>query len=110
MSDRYDPPKALAPTLSHSVPSDLLNPISHLFAITSSLVLAHITIRLLAPSESPGSQLFMASELLSDYTGDDQLSETCAILIAQMGKLKRIGLGWEDKSLFLDFYKSKEHE
>lgn len=52
----------------------------------------------------------MASEILSDYIGDDPLSEACAILIAQMGKMKRIGMGWEDKSLFLDFYKSKEHE
>lgn len=109
-ADRYDPPKALAPTLSHSLPSNLLNPLSHLFSIATSLVLAQITIRLLAPSESPGSQLFMASEILSDYIGDDQLSEACAILIAQMGKMKRIGMGWEDKSLFLDFYKSKEHE
>ena len=42
--------------------------------------------------------------------GDDQLSEVCAALIAQLGKLKRIGMGWEDKRLFLDFYKSKEHD
>jgi hypothetical protein len=69
-----------------------------------------MTIKLLAPSESPGSQLFMASEILSDYRGDDPFAEACAILISQMGKLKRIGMGWEDKSLFLDFYKSKEQE
>ena len=109
-ADRYDPPKAIAPTLSQSLPFPLLNPLLHLFSISSSLVPAQMTIRLLAPSESPGSQLFLASEILPDHIGDDQLSEACAILIAQMGKLKRVGMGWEDKSLFLDFYKSKEHE
>ena len=108
-ADRYDPPTALTPTLSHSLPSNV-NPCSHLFSILSSLLPARITIKLLAPSESPGSQLFIASEILSDYMGDDQLSEVCAALIAQLGKLKRIGMGWEDKRLFLDFYKSKEHD
>ena len=69
-----------------------------------------MTVRLLAPSESPGSQLFMTHGILSDYTGDDPLSETCAVLISQMSKLKRTVLGWEDKTNFLDFYKSKEHD
>lgn len=66
-----------------------------------------MSIRLLAPSDSPGNHLFMASEILADYTGDDQLSETCASLIAQMGKLKRMGMGWEDKTRFFEFYKVK---
>jgi len=92
------------------MPSDVLNPISHLFSLGTSLAPAQVTIRLLAPSESPGSQLFLASEILSDYTGDDQLSETCAVLIAQMGKMKRTGMGWEDKSNFIGFYKSKKAE
>lgn len=104
---RYDPPTIVAPTLTHTIPSNIWNPLSHLFWINTSLSSAEISIRLLAPSESPGSQVFIASELLADYSGDDQLSETCATLIAQMGKLKRTGLGWEDKSNFLEFYRGK---
>ncbi len=49
----------------------------------------------------------MASEILAGYSGDDQLSETCASLISQMGKLKRMGMGWEDKTRFFEFYKGK---
>lgn len=67
-----------------------------------------LSIRLLPPSEGPSSPLFLASEILSNYDGDDQLSEACAILIAQLGKLKRTGMGWEDKHSFLQFYKSKK--
>lgn len=52
----------------------------------------------------------MASEILSDYSGDDQLSETCAILIAQMGKMKRTGLGWEDKSSLLELYRTTKND
>jgi hypothetical protein len=104
---RYDPPALLAPTLTHTIPSSTWNPLSHLFWLNTSLSAAEISIRLLAPSESPGSQIFIASEILADYSGDDQLSETCATLIAQMGKLKRTGLGWEDKSNFLEFYRGK---
>lgn len=68
---------------------------------------AEISIRQLAPSESPSSQLFISSDVLSNYSGNDQLSETCAVLIAQMAKLKRTGMGWEDKSNFLEFYRGK---
>jgi hypothetical protein len=106
-SVRYDPPTVLAPTLTHTIPSDTLNPLSHLFQLSTSLSAAEISIRQLAPSESPGSQLFVSSEILSDYSGDDQLSETCAVLISQMAKLKRTSMGWEAKSNFLDFYRGK---
>ncbi|KAJ3511923.1 hypothetical protein NLJ89_g3822 [Agrocybe chaxingu] len=107
MCVRYDPPTAVAPSLTYSVPAKTLGPLSHLFTLAASLSAPQITIRLLAPSESPGSQLFISSEILSDYAGEDALSETCASLIAQMGKLKRTGMGWEEKSNFLEFYRSK---
>ncbi|PPQ92351.1 hypothetical protein CVT25_008701 [Psilocybe cyanescens] len=107
VSIRYDPPTDLAPTLTHTIPSRILNPLLHIFSLGAALSFSQMSIRVLAPSESPSSQLFMAHEVLSDYTGEDQLSETCGHLIAQMGKLKRIGLGWEEKSNFLDFYKGK---
>jgi len=104
---RYDPPTVLSPTLSYSIPSNTFNPLSHVFSLGMSLSSAQMSIRLLKPSESPGSQLFISSEILSDYTGEDQLSETCAVLIGHLGKLKRTGMGWEEKSSFLDFYNGK---
>ncbi|KIM46284.1 hypothetical protein M413DRAFT_65627 [Hebeloma cylindrosporum] len=107
MSVRYDPPTLLTPTLTHAIPSDTLNPLAHLFLLSASISAAEISIRQLAPSESPSSQLFLSSDVLSNYSGDDQLSETCAVLIAQMAKLKRTGMGWEDKSNFLEFYRGK---
>ena len=106
-SCRYDPPTVLTPTLTHTIPSDILNPLAHLFVLSTSMSAAEISIRQLAPSESPSSQLFISSDILSSYSGDDQLSETCAVLIAQMAKLKRTGMGWEDKSNFLEFYRGK---
>lgn len=105
---RYDPPTILSPTLSYSIPSTTFNPLSHVFSLGMSLSSAQMSIRLLKPSESPGSQLFISSEILSEYTGEDQLSETCAVLISHLGKLKRTGMGWEEKGSFLEFYsKSK---
>lgn len=38
---------------------------------------------------------------------EDVLSEACAVLIAQIGKMKRTGMGWEDKVAFLDFYRGR---
>ncbi|KAF5322698.1 hypothetical protein D9619_000453 [Psilocybe cf. subviscida] len=107
MSARFDPPTPTSPTLTHPIPSLTINPFSHLFSICTSISPAELSIRLLAPSESPSSPLFVASEILADYAGEDQLSETCANLIAQMGKMKRTGMGWEDKCNFLQFYRGK---
>jgi hypothetical protein len=66
-----------------------------------------VSIRLLAPSDSPSSQLFVASEVITEFVGKDQLAEICAVLVAQIGKMKRTGMGWEDKMSFLDFYRDK---
>ena len=79
----------------------------HLFTLTTSFVPGTISIRLLTPSESPSSGSFLESEYSSGGV-DDVLSETCAALIAQVGKMKRVGMGWEDKAAFLDFYKGKK--
>lgn len=103
-SPRYDPPTVLSPTMTRSIPSTSFNPIAHLFTITTSISLPAISIRLLAPSDSPSNQLFVASEVITEFAGEDQLTEACAVLIAQIGKMKRTGMGWEDKASFLDFY------
>ncbi|GLB33708.1 hypothetical protein LshimejAT787_0105920 [Lyophyllum shimeji] len=109
MCVRYDPPTTMAPTLTLPIPSTSLNPLPHLFSLATSVSAPTISIRLLVPSESPSSQLFIVSEILTDFPDDDdQLAEVCATLIAQIGKMKRTGMGWEDKASFLDFYRGKQ--
>ena len=103
----YDPPTVWSPTLSHSIPSKL-NPLLHVFALASTFGPLTMSIRLLPPTESPGSPLFMASEVVSGDVGGDTLSAVCASLISQLGKLKKISLGWEDKVPFLRLYREKQ--
>ncbi|KAI0375735.1 hypothetical protein BV20DRAFT_932606 [Pilatotrama ljubarskyi] len=107
MCVRYDPPTAFAPTLSHSIPSNFMNPLPHVFCLASSLAPLTVSIRLLAPSEAPSSGSFLLSEFLTGGTYPDPLAESCAALMAQIGRVKRVGLGWEDKAAFLKLYKGK---
>ncbi|KAI0082591.1 hypothetical protein K474DRAFT_1585839 [Panus rudis PR-1116 ss-1] len=107
MCVRYDPPTSLSPTLSHSIPSSFLNPLPHIFKVTSSLVPLTLSIRLLAQSDSPSSGSFLLSDFLTGGQYDDPLSEICAALISQIGKFKRTGMAWEDKAAFLQFYIEK---
>ncbi|KAN0127465.1 hypothetical protein V8E53_014677 [Lactarius tabidus] len=104
---RYDPPTVLSPTLSHSIPS-ALNPLLHVFSLASTLGPLTMSIRLLSPAESPGSPLFMASEVVTGDVGEDTLSAVCASLISQLGKLKKMSLSWEDKVSFLRLYREKQ--
>ncbi|KAG8934231.1 hypothetical protein FRC01_004311 [Tulasnella sp. 417] len=109
MCVRYDPPTPAEPSLSHSIPtSPVPNPIPHLYTLLSSPTLSRtMSIRLLAPSDSPSSQGFIASDFLAPGS-KDQLGEACAQLIAQLGKFKRTTvLGWEEKTAFLEFYRQK---
>jgi hypothetical protein len=103
---RCDPPSISSPTLTHSIPS-AFNPLPHLFSLTTSFRPSTISIRLLAPSESPSSPLFMVSDVVTNYSREDLLSEVCAALIAGMGKMRRTGMTWEDKAAFLEVYRSK---
>ncbi|KAH8118389.1 hypothetical protein DFH11DRAFT_668282 [Phellopilus nigrolimitatus] len=110
MCSRIDPPTALLPTLSLPIPSShpSINPIPHILSISSSILPHALSIRLLAPSESPSSGTFLLNEVLSGSTfGEDVLSEVCATLISEIGRVKRTGMGWEDKAMFLDFYRGK---
>lgn len=101
---RYDPPTPYTPTLSHSIPFHYLNPLLHIFQVASCL--SHtISIRLLSPTDGPSTGTFMQSEYLAGVQTDDPLTEVCAALMAQVGKIKRTGMGWEDKVEFLEFYK-----
>jgi len=107
MCVRYDLPTAFTPTLTLPIPSSFLNPLPHIFSLTTSLSPLTLSIRLLTPAESPSSGSFLLSEFLTEEK-DDSLAEVCALLIAQLGKMKRLGLGWEDKAAFLDLYKAKK--
>jgi len=107
MCIRYDPPTALSPTLSLSIPSPL-NPLPHVFSLAKTLQPLSMSVRLLPPAESPSSPLFLASEVVSSDVGDDVLSAACSGLISQLGKLKRMNLSWEDKVLFLKLYRKKQ--
>ncbi|KAF7433159.1 hypothetical protein PC9H_005108 [Pleurotus ostreatus] len=108
MCVRYDPPTDFTPTLSCPIPSSF-NPLGHLFALTTSLTPLSISIRLLEPADSISSQLFMVSEVVPDAANEDVFVSSCAALIAQLGKMKRTGLGWEDKASFFEFYRARKY-
>lgn len=79
-----------------------------MFKLATTFVPLSLSIRLLAPSESPSSRAFLASEFtIPGGKNDDVLTEACAAIISQIGKMKRVGMGWEDKTAFLEFYKGK---
>ncbi|KAJ3811912.1 hypothetical protein F5876DRAFT_38565 [Lentinula aff. lateritia] len=108
MCVRYDPPTGHSPTVTYSIPSSSsLNPLSHVFALASSLTIPALTIRLLTQPESPSSPTFLINEIIGVSARDDLLTEACAVLISQLGKFKRMTMGWEDKMRFLEFYGSK---
>ncbi|KAF4574875.1 hypothetical protein EYR40_005387 [Pleurotus pulmonarius] len=108
MCVRYDPPTDFTPTLSRPISSSF-NPLGHLFALTTSFAPLSISIRLLEPADSISSQLFMVSEVVPDASKEDVFVSSCAALIAQLGKMKRTGLGWEDKASFFEFYQARKY-
>ncbi|KAA1466211.1 hypothetical protein DENSPDRAFT_830977 [Dentipellis sp. KUC8613] len=103
---RYDPPTALSPTATHSIPTRM-NPLSHLFTLASAFKPAPLSVRLLSASEGPSSPSFMASEVITGDVGEDVLAAVCEGLVLQLGKFKRLTMGWEDKASFLEFYRQK---
>ncbi|KAJ3910180.1 hypothetical protein F5879DRAFT_790181 [Lentinula edodes] len=108
MCVRYDPPTGHSPTVTYSIPSSSsFNPLSHVFTLASSLTIPALTIRLLTQSESPSSPTFLVNEIVGVSARDDLLTEASAVLISQLGKFKRMTMGWEDKVRFLEFYGSK---
>jgi hypothetical protein len=106
---RYDPPTALAPTPTYPIPASVLSPLPHAFALSRSLAPIQISVRLLPPSESPNTPGVVISEIIPPHRVGEPgaVEEACATLIAGLGKMKRVGAGWEDKVAFLEFYGSK---
>lgn len=111
---RYDPPTLYTPTLTCSIPSvSVFNPLAHMFHVSASLSLTlpqSLSIRLLYPAESPSSGDFLASEVLAGGGNKDDLTEACAVIIAQLGKMRMTGQAWEDKFAFLEFYRGKANK
>lgn len=68
-----------------------------------------MSVRLLPPSEGPSASTFLASDVLPvGAVTAPSVSEACSALVAQIGKIKRVAAGWEDKIAFLNFYGSKQ--
>ena len=111
MAARYDPPTLYAPSLTCSIPSpSAFHPLPHIFKVACSLspsLYQSLSLRLLTPAESPSSGSFLASDVLTEGGHNDELAAACAALIAQLGKMRITGQGWEDKIAFLEFYQGK---
>lgn len=110
----YDSPTLTTPSPTHSIPSQFgtfPNPVPHIFTLLFAPTFTQsLSVRMVAPSDSPSSGSFMASEVILDsgIAPADEISEACAVLMAQASKLKRVGMGFEDKIAFLEFYRKRK--
>lgn len=89
-----------------------LHPIPHIVALCHDLTFARsVQVRLLDPEESPTSSTYQGTTgvigevpPLSSQPCSDALAEQVATLISNMSRLRRTGLGWQDKEKFLQIY------
>lgn len=112
MTIKHDPPSKLAATSSVcSIPSSppALHPLPHLWSILCSLSFARgLQVRLLDPNESPTSASYKADASAGQPgRGEDALAEAVGGLLSSLSRLRRTGLGWEDKELFLEMYRRR---
>ncbi|PWN22879.1 hypothetical protein BCV69DRAFT_292289 [Microstroma glucosiphilum] len=110
MSIKHDAPTPVCSSSTLSIPTPL-NPLLHIWSLCSSLSFAKgLQVRLLDPSESPTSGSYLADASVgtkgagSSGGGEDALAEAVGGLISSLSRLKRTGLGWEDKEIFLEMY------
>ena len=114
-------PSATLPISSASSPT--YNPLSHLFrSVLCAVTPRTLTVKWLHPGCSPSSGDFLPSEILGLNAGstlvqnkglrnpvavqqDELLSQCLASVMLQLGRAKQIGMGWEDKVSFLEFWK-----
>ncbi|KAG8820393.1 hypothetical protein FRC17_010169, partial [Serendipita sp. 399] len=103
MCTRFDSPTHWQPSPTCSIPSSLPIPLPQplIHILTIPLEPSRLTIRLLPPSESPSTGTFLQSDILAAGGMKATLTEACAVLVSQLGKLKRTGQGWEEKTSFL---------
>lgn len=116
MYNSHSPPSASASSATSPLPLDYANLLS-LLATPSPLPSRTLHIRTLHPSHSPSSPSFLPSEILSaapggyDGVGKDGKGawrEAIAVTLAELGRVRRVrGMGWVEKSAFLDFYSKR---
>lgn len=106
---RVEPPTLLAPSLSLSIPAStpVTNIIRHIFSITCSFSSQTLSIRLLSPLESPSATTLSNDTASNHQSSKNMLMNVCADFISDIGRLKRTGMGWEEKTLFLKFHAGK---
>ncbi|KAG8218749.1 hypothetical protein J3R82DRAFT_4421, partial [Butyriboletus roseoflavus] len=73
MCIRHNLPTIFQPSPVHPIPSSAFNPLYHLFTTASSLSPQSMSVRMLPLSESPSSQLFVVSEVVSEPVIDTLL-------------------------------------
>lgn len=104
MSIRHEPPSCLTASTTLSVPNTVANPLRHVWALASSMSFAKgFQVRLLDPAESPTAAGYTADRTAGGAgNGEDALVEAVAALISALSRLRRTGLGWEDKEVFAE--------
>ena len=58
-------------------------------------------------SGSSSMQTKSVSRSASSAAQTDVLAQCLTLIMLQLGRAKQIGMGWEDKEAFLDFWKEK---
>lgn len=112
-SERHPSPTPWTPTATHSAPNTILNPLLHVATtLCQSLIPRTLTVRILHPHNAPSSGAFLPSETLdltTATTGEDRnvLGDCCAVLLRQLGRVKSVGMGWEEKDGFLTFLRER---
>ncbi|KDN52330.1 hypothetical protein K437DRAFT_243794 [Tilletiaria anomala UBC 951] len=108
ISIKHTPPSTQSPSSVLSVPGQRFNPLTHVWSLCASLNFSRsLQVRVLNPEESPSSEAFVADALVATTSAADPISELCGNLISQLSRLKRTGLGWEDKESFLALYRER---
>lgn len=97
LSFKYEIPSAISPSVAQPIPSSVLNPLPHLFAICTSPVFRRLTVRRLQPTEAP---------TLSVNPSRNEL-DALAELLAATGRWKRTAIDWEAKVEFEQFRTKK---
>ncbi|EPQ27467.1 uncharacterized protein PFL1_05005 [Pseudozyma flocculosa PF-1] len=120
LSFKHDPPSNLLSTTTLSVPTHLgpassgsadetgWNPLRHMWSLVCTLPVPRaLTVRLLDPSESPTGRQYVADPASVNVDVLDPLADACAGLVANLSRLRRTNLGWEDKEAFLALMRSR---
>lgn len=98
--NRYPAPTLLAPSLAYPIPSPSPLPglLTHLYTLTSRLTPYTFSVRRLHPSEAPKMSTAPRKQEW------DAVADT----LAATARLKKVGgLGWVEKSAFLEFRRLK---